>query len=72
HEQVLDVDHEEVPTDNNKKIVEEPETSLRRSTRIRSPPKRYDDYVTLVALIANDDEPLCYQEAVEGSNSDKW
>ena len=35
-------------------------------------PKRYDDYVTSVSLTANDDEPLCYREAVEGSNSDKW
>ena len=52
--------------------MEEPETSLRRSTRIRRPPKRYDDYVTSVALTTNDDENLCYQEAVEGSNSDKW
>ena len=71
-EQVLDANHEEVPIDNNQQIVEEPETSLRRSTRIRRPPKRYDDYVTSVALTANDDEPLCYQEVVEGSNSDKW
>ena len=64
HEHVSDADHEEVPTDNNQQIVEVPETSLRRSTRIRCPHKRYDDYVTSVALTANDDEPLCYQEAI--------
>ena len=52
--------------------MEEPETFIMRSTRIRYPPKRYDDYVTSVSLTANDDEPLCYEEAVEGSNSDKW
>eukprot|EP00253_Pinus_taeda_P029577 PITA_29577 len=72
HEHVSDADHEEVPTDNNQPIVEVPETSLRRSTRMKRPPKRYDDYVTSVALTANNDEPLCYQEAVEGSKSEKW
>ena len=40
--------------------------------RIKRPPRRYDDYVTSVSLTANDDEPLCYQEAVEGSKSEKW
>ena len=49
-----------------------PETSLRRSTRIKRPPRRYDDYVTSVAFTANDNEPLCYQEAIEGLKSDKW
>lgn len=39
--------------------------------RIKRPPRRYDDYVTSVALISNDDEPLCYQEVVEGSKSEK-
>eukprot|EP00253_Pinus_taeda_P016063 PITA_16063 len=72
HEQVSDADHEEVPIDGSQPIVEAPETSLRRSTRLKRPPKRYDDYVTSVAFTANDDEPLCYQEAVEGSKSDKW
>eukprot|EP00253_Pinus_taeda_P036514 PITA_36514 len=72
HEHVSDVDHEEVPTDGNQPIVEEPETSLRRSTRLKRPPKRYDDYVTSVAFTANDDEPLCYQEVVDGSKSEKW
>eukprot|EP00253_Pinus_taeda_P018596 PITA_18596 len=72
HEQVSDTDHQEVPTDGSQPIEEAPETSLRRSTRIKRPPKRYDDYVTSVAFTANDNEPLCYQEAVEGSKSDKW
>lgn len=49
--------------------MEAPETSLRRSTRIKRLPRRY---ATSVALTAIDDEPLCYQDAVEGSNSDKW
>eukprot|EP00253_Pinus_taeda_P009679 PITA_09679 len=72
HEHVSDVDREEVPRDNNEEIVEVPETSLRRSTRIKLPPKRYDDYVTSIALTTNDDEPLCYEEAVEGSKNEKW
>eukprot|EP00253_Pinus_taeda_P005231 PITA_05231 len=72
HEHVSDADHEEVPTDNNQQIVEVPETSLRSSTRMKRPPKRYDDYVTSVAFTANDDEPLCYKEAVEGSKIEKW
>eukprot|EP00253_Pinus_taeda_P030085 PITA_30085 len=63
HEQVSDGDHDRQP------IMEAPETFLRRSTRIKRRPRRYDDSV---ALIANDDEPLCYQDGVEGSNSDKW
>eukprot|EP00253_Pinus_taeda_P030988 PITA_30988 len=72
HEQVSDTDHQEVPTDGSQPIEEAPETSLRRSTIIKRPPKRYYDYVTSVAFTANDDEPLCYQEAVEGSKIDKW
>eukprot|EP00253_Pinus_taeda_P013878 PITA_13878 len=72
HEQVSDADHEEVPTDNNQQILEVPAISLRRSTRIKHLPKRNDDYVTSIALTANDDEPLCHQRAVEGSKSEKW
>eukprot|EP00253_Pinus_taeda_P025873 PITA_25873 len=60
HEQVSDTDRQEVPTGGSQPIVEAPETSLRRSTRIKRPPRRYDDYVTSVAFTANDNEPLCY------------
>eukprot|EP00253_Pinus_taeda_P007139 PITA_07139 len=60
------------PNSKSQPIEEAPETSLKRSTRIKRPPRRYDDYVTSVAFTANDDEPLCYQEAIEGSKSDKW
>eukprot|EP00253_Pinus_taeda_P027941 PITA_27941 len=72
HEQDSDNDWQEVPTGGSQPIVEAPETSLRRSTRIKRPPRRYDDYVTSVAFTANDNEPLCYQEEIEGSKSDKW
>ena len=72
HEQVSDTDRQEVPTDGSQPIEEAPKTSLRRSTRIKRPPRRYDDYVTSVAFTANDNEPLCYQEAIEVSKSDRW
>jgi hypothetical protein len=52
--------------------VYEPQTSLRRSTWVRNPPRRYDDFVSSVSLSTNDYEPSCYHEVVNGSNSDKW
>eukprot|EP00253_Pinus_taeda_P027912 PITA_27912 len=72
HEQVSETDRQEVPTDGSQPIEEAPETSLRRLTRIKRPLRRYDDYVTSIAFTTNDNEPLCYQEAIEGSKSDKW
>jgi hypothetical protein len=58
--------------DNNQQNMDEPQTSLRRSTRVRNPPRRYEDFVSSVSLSANDDGTSCYQEAMKGSNSDKW
>jgi hypothetical protein len=58
--------------DDSQQFVDEPQTSLRRSTRVRNPPRRYDDFVSSISLSTKDDEPLCYQEVVKGSNSDKW
>jgi hypothetical protein len=58
--------------DDNQQIVSEPQTSLRRYTWVGVPPRRYDDFVSLVSLSTNDDEPSCYQEVVEGSNNEKW
>jgi len=78
HEHVSVDVHEEFPTeedmvdDNNQQNVDEPQTSLRRSTRVRNPPRGYDNFVSSVSLSTNDDEPLCYQEVVKVSNSDKW
>jgi hypothetical protein len=77
HQQVSEDVHEEVPAEENvddddiQQIVDEPQTSLRRSTRVRVPPRRYDDFVSSVSLSTIDDEPSCYQEVVKGSNSDK-
>jgi hypothetical protein len=78
HEQVFEDVHEEVPTKENvddddiQQIVDEPQTSLRRSTRVRVPPRRYDDFVSSISLSTNDDEPSCYRESMKGSNNDKW
>jgi hypothetical protein len=49
--------------------VDIPESSLRRSARVRNPPRRYDDFVSLVI---NNEEPTCYQEAMEVSDREKW
>jgi hypothetical protein len=69
---------EEVPAeenmddDDNQQNADDPQTSLRRSTRVRIPPRRYDHFVSSVSLSTNDYEPLCYQEAMKGYNSEKW
>jgi hypothetical protein len=66
HEHVSVDVHEEFPTeedmvdDNNQQNVDEPQTSLRRSTRVRNPPRGYDNFVSSVSLSINDDEPMCY------------
>ena len=78
HEEASKDVHEEFPIeedmvdDNNQQNVDEPQTSLRRSTRVKNPPRRYDDFVSSVSLSTNDDEPSCYQEDVKGCNSEKW
>jgi hypothetical protein len=41
--------------DYNQQIVDEPQTSLRRSTRVRNPPRRYGNFVSSVSLSTNDD-----------------
>ena len=52
HEQVSEYVHEEFPAeenmvdDNNQQNVDEPQTSLRRSTQVIVPPRRYDDFVS--------------------------
>jgi hypothetical protein len=78
HEQVSEDVHEEflaeedMVDDNNQQNVDEPKNFVRRSTQVRNPSRRYDDFVSSVSLSINDDEPLCYQEVVKGSNCDKW
>jgi hypothetical protein len=66
HEHVSKEVHEYFPVeedmvdDNYQQNVDGPQTSLRRSTRVRNPPRRYDDFVSSVSLSTNDDEPSCY------------
>eukprot|EP00253_Pinus_taeda_P008372 PITA_08372 len=52
-------------------IVQQPIT-LRRSTRERRTPKRYEDFSSSIALIIEDGEPSCYEEAVDDKDSKKW
>jgi hypothetical protein len=63
---------ENMDDDDNQQIVDGPQPSLSRSTWVRVPPRRYDDFVSSVSLSTNDDEPSCYQEDVQGSNSEIW
>eukprot|EP00253_Pinus_taeda_P025415 PITA_25415 len=51
--------------------VQQPITLI-RSTRERKTPKRYEDYGSSFALITEDGEPSCYQEAVDDTDSEKW
>jgi hypothetical protein len=66
HEQVSEDVHEDFPAkedmvdDDSQHIVDKPQTSLRRSTRVENPPRRCDDFVSSVSLSTNDDEPSCY------------
>eukprot|EP00253_Pinus_taeda_P028289 PITA_28289 len=46
--------------------------ALRRSTRERKTPKRYEDSASSCALITEDGEPSSYQEAVDDTDSEKW
>lgn len=65
--------HEDTPQeDEQTEIVEIPQQTLLRSTRDRTFPKRYDDFVTSVTFISNEGEPDIYKEALEVSDSDKW
>ena len=51
--------------------VQQPVT-LRRSTRERKTPKRYQDSASSFALITGDGEPSCYQEATDDTDNKKW
>jgi hypothetical protein len=61
-----------VDGDNNQQNVDQPQTSLRRSTQVRNSPRRYYDFVSFVSLITNDEEPTCYQEEMKVYDSEKW
>eukprot|EP00253_Pinus_taeda_P023137 PITA_23137 len=50
--------------------VQQP-VALRRSTRERKIPKKYEDSASSFALITEDGEP-CYQEAVDDTDSKNW
>jgi len=52
--------------------VEIPQKTSRISTWEKNPPKRYEYCVSFVALITNDGELSCYQEAMDDVESAKW
>ena len=43
--------------DNNQQNVDEPQTSIRRSARVKIPPRRYGDCLLSVSLSTNVDKP---------------
>ena len=51
--------------------IQQPVT-LRRSTRERRTPKRYEDSASSFALIIEDGEPSCYQEVVDDADRKIW
>jgi len=63
---------ENVDGDNNQQNVDQPQTSLRRSTWVRNSPRGYYDFVSFVSLITNDEEPTCYREEMKVYDSEKW
>jgi hypothetical protein len=72
HEEVLEEDYEYVDAENIQETEDMPQPSLRRYSRVRNPPTRYDDYVSSMALISIDGEPSFFQEAIKESESAQW
>ena len=52
--------------------MSQPQQTLRRSTHVKTFPKRYEDYASSVALISNDGEPSCYEGLMDASKNSKW
>ena len=48
--------------------VGQPAEMLQRSTRIRRPPARFDDYV----MLTDCGEPSCYKEALQREDKAQW
>jgi hypothetical protein len=71
-------EHEEVPeeededAENIQETEDMPQPSLRRSSRVRNPPTRYEDFVSSVDLVSIDGEPSCFQEVIKVSESAQW
>jgi len=64
-------DDEQVPkqedenAENIQENVDMPQPSLRISTRVRDTCIRYENYVSSMVFISNDEEPSCYEEAMK-------
>jgi hypothetical protein len=72
HEEVPEEEDEDVDEENIQETEDMPQPSLRRSSQIRNPPTRYDDYVSSLALVSIDGEPSCFHEAIKVSESAQW
>jgi hypothetical protein len=55
-------DFEDIDEDaeNIQENVEMSQPTLRRSTQVINPPKKYGYYTSFVSLISNEGEPCCY------------
>jgi hypothetical protein len=69
NEEVLEEDED---AENIQETEDMSQPSLRRSSWVRNPPARYDDYVSSVALVSIDGEPSCFQEEIKVSESSQW
>jgi hypothetical protein len=72
HEEVLEEEDEDVDAENIQETEDMPQPSLRRSSWVRNPPTRCDDYVSSVALVSIDGKPSCFQEGIKVSESAQW
>ncbi|WJX72231.1 hypothetical protein P8452_56130 [Trifolium repens] len=67
-------EHEQQPQDVVEEQPAQVEQVQRRSTRIRHEPERYGYLITEQGdvLLMDQDEPVTYQEAITGPESEKW
>ena len=54
------MEEEDEDVENIQETEDMPQPSLRRSSWVRNPPIRYDDYVSSVTLVSIDGEPSCF------------
>jgi hypothetical protein len=72
HEEVLEDEEEDEDVENIQDTKDMPQPCLTRSSRVKNPPTRYDDYVSSMALVSIDGEPSYFQEAIKVSKIAQW
>ena len=60
-------EEEDADLENIQETIKIPQPSLRRYTQIKKPSRRYDDFISSVALISNNGELSCYQETMSNA-----